>query len=126
MASWLTCSLCGVVQEVAIDDPMPLDWRPTKSQEGILCPSCVKNSGLEQVALDISAVLKETDGKLEELRKSREVPPEMMEMPCDAPVREEQARATRAAEELEELLRKQIELVDDEECEVCRGPCQGH
>lgn len=112
MASWLTCSLCGVVQEVAIDDPMPLDWRPTKNQQGILCPACVKNAGLEQVARDISAVLKETENGLRELRKSREVPPEIIAMPMDAPAREAERRAT------EDLL--------DVECVVCDGPCQGH
>lgn len=101
MASWLTCSLCGVIQEVAVDDPMPLNWRPTKDGQGILCPGCVKDSGLESVARDISAVL-------EQLRKDREVPPEIMLMPMDAPARE----------------REQFD--EPHGCVVCGGPCVGH
>ena len=128
MASWLTCSLCGVVQEVAVDDPMPLDWRPTKDEQGILCPGCVKNAGLEQVARDISSVLKETTKGLEDVRKSREIRPEDMLIPMDAPIREAEHRAAEAQEELEERLRRKldVETIDEDECEVCRGPCQGH
>lgn len=115
MASWLTCSLCGVVREIGIDQPMPMNWRPTNNGEGILCPGCVKDSGLESVARDISAVLKETARGLEQLRKDREVPPEIMLMPMDAPAREYE-RATRGDDT----------TLDEDACDVCRGPCQGH
>jgi hypothetical protein len=112
MASWLTCSLCGVIQEVAVDDPMPRDWRPTKDEQGILCPTCVKDSGLECVARDISAVLKETARGLEQLRKDRVVPPEIMAMPMDAPAR---ALSPSAFEDVETVVGPPAPLDDENE-----------
>lgn len=108
MASWLTCALCGVVQEVAVDEPMPRDWKPTADGEGVWCPECTKNEGLRKVGHDISQTLKQLDL---ESALDHVVPPEVQS---------------------DDLL--DVEVIpppDDfedsfEECEVCKGPCQGH
>ena len=103
MASWLTCALCGVVQEVSVDEPMPRDWKPTADGEGILCPECAKESGLEKVARDISQTLKQLDL---ESALDRVVPPEIQLIPMDAPAR--------------------FDANEEDYCVVCKGPCQGH
>lgn len=85
MATFVVCTRCGRVQEIAGIDQLPDHWR--RSPDELLCPRCCLGT---------------PDGVMDEILEEEVIYPSHHNDTIDETFNEEDL------------------------CDVCRGPCQGH
>jgi hypothetical protein len=81
MATWITCSQCGKIEEITATEQIPTGWR--EAADKLWCPAC-------------------------------------------ADANEDEAVGDVLDEEVIYPTTSTGDTFDDDYCEVCDGPCQGH